>query len=168
MNTKNQQTDLITEIDYSIRSPAEKVDMNLSKIFQVDPMQTTEVSVIDEKGVVPPPSDTAQEEIKNDVAAVRSNLYSPTQQGSDALNYALELAKSSDSPRAFEVVATLIKTIADVNMQILDAQDRKSKLLSPSKKAEEPAASKVVNNSIVFNGTTADLNKMINNMRSEN
>jgi hypothetical protein len=145
----------VTEID-SPATPLEKIDKNLSSLFGTEPM---EVSVIDNNHVEPVP-----ESVEVDSSFVRSNLYSLVQQGQDALSYALELAKQSDSPRAFEVVGTLMKNIADVNLQLLDAHEKKAKL----SKKEEVTASKVVNNSIVFQGSTADLNKMLADMRKEN
>jgi hypothetical protein len=87
------------------------------------------------------------------------------QQGQDALHYALELAKQSDSPRAFEVVGSLMKNLSDMNLQLLDTHEKKAKL--SSKKEETPGPQKVVNNSIVFQGSTTELNKMLENMRKE-
>jgi hypothetical protein len=154
----------MTEHRTEIDSPAtsmKKIDNNLSSIFGTSPM---EVTVIDDKGVVPT-NEADAEQVETDANFVRSNMYSIVQNGQDALQYALDLAKQSDSPRAFEVVGTLMKSIADANMQLLDVHEKKAKLKAPSKK-DEP--SKVVNNSIVFSGSTAELHKMISSLRKEN
>jgi len=128
-----------------------------------------EVSVVDNSGgVVVPQEETDDAEVDTDSNFVRSNMYGLLQQGNDALQYALELAKQSDSPRAFEVVATMMKNLADMNMQMLDAHDKKQKLKGVRKKEEQTGPQKVVNNSIVFQGSTAELNKMLDNMRREN
>ena len=150
-----------TEID-SPATPLEKIDRNLSAVFGTEPM---EVTVIDEKGLVPPAVEE-DEVIDTDTNFVRSNMYSMIQQGQDALQYAIDLAKQSDSPRAFEVVGTLMKNIADINMQMLDAHEKKRKLKTPTQDDKQPQ--KVVNNSIVFQGSTAELNKMLNDMKKEN
>jgi hypothetical protein len=92
-------------------------------------------------------------------------MYSLLQQGQDALQYALELAKGSDSPRAFEVVGTLMKNLSDMNLQLLDTHEKKQKI--SGKKTEEPGPQKVVNNSIVFQGSTKDLYNMLQNMKKE-
>lgn len=144
-------------------TPLEKVDRNLSTIFGTEPM---EVTVIDDKGVVPPEVDTPEEQVDQDADYVRGNMYSLMQQGQDALRYALDLAKQSDSPRAFEVVGTLMKNLSDMNMQMMDMHDKKQKLKGKPEKQEGP--SKVVNNSIVFQGSTADLNRMLSDMKKEN
>ena len=160
--TMEEKTEQIIEID-SPATPQDKIDKNLSAIFGVEPMG---VSVIDDQGVVPPQSDGSDKElIDADTNHVRSNMYSLLQQGQDALQYALELAKQSDSPRAFEVVGTLMKNLSDMNLQLLDTHEKKQKL--SSKKTEEQGPQKVVNNSIVFQGSTKDLYHMLQNMKKE-
>lgn len=148
----------VTEFD-SPSTPMEKIDQNLSNLFGTKPMEMT---VIDSAGAVISESNDA---LDTDADHVRSNMYALLQQGNDALQYALELAKQSDSPRAFEVVGTLMKNLSDMNMQLLDAHDKKQKIKKPAK--DEPGPQKVVNNSIVFQGSTADLNRMLNDMRKE-
>ena len=159
--TMEEKIEQIIEID-SPATPQEKVDKNLSTIFGVPPM---EVSVIDDQGVVPPQEGSDNELIQADTNHVRSNMYSLLQQGQDALQYALELAKQSDSPRAFEVVGTLMKNLSDMNLQLLDTHEKKQKL--SGKKTEEQGPQKVVNNSIVFQGSTKDLYNMLQNMKKE-
>jgi hypothetical protein len=76
-----------------------------------------------------------------------------------ALESALKVATESDSPRAFEVVAILLKTMADLNNNVLDVH----------KKAKDTTNSKIevkqTNNS-VFVGSTKDLQNLINKERS--
>ena len=79
--------------------------------------------------------------------------------GQEALNAALEVAKQSEHPRAFEVVGNLMKQLADVNQQLMDLHQQKAKLDAPSKEG----GAKVTNNAI-FVGSTSELNKLIQNM----
>lgn len=152
----------IIETD-SPATPLEKVDRNLSNIFGAERM---EVALVDDQGVVPPAADTDKELVNADANHVRSNMYSLLQQGQEALIYALELAKQSDSPRAFEVVGTLMKNLSDMNLQLLDTHEKKQKLTG--KKTEEAQnPQKVVNNSIVFQGSTKELHQMIQAMKKE-
>ena len=76
-----------------------------------------------------------------------------------ALEAALKVATESDSPRAFEVVAILLKTMADLNNNVLDVH----------KKAKDTTSSKTeikqTNNS-VFVGSTKDLQNLLNKERS--
>lgn len=122
--------------------------------------------VVDNHSVVPPAADTEKELVAADANHVRSNMYSLLQQGQEALIYALELAKQSDSPRAFEVVGTLMKNLSDMNLQLLDTHEKKQKLTG--KRTEETQnPQKVVNNSIVFQGSTKELHQMIQAMKKE-
>lgn len=152
----------IIETD-SPATPLEKVDRNLSNIFGAERM---DVTVVDDQGVVPPAADTEKELVDADANHVRSNMYSLLQQGQEALIYALELAKQSDSPRAFEVVGTLMKNLSDMNLQLLDTHEKRQKLSAP-KKEEAGGPQKVVNNSIVFQGSTKDLYQMLQTMKKD-
>jgi hypothetical protein len=73
---------------------------------------------------------------------------------------ALSVAKQSEHPRAFEVVGNLIKQLADVNQQLLSLHQQKQKIDAPTKGSEP----KSTNNTAIFVGSTAELNKMLKNM----
>ena len=109
------------------------------------------------KPAVIPKTDSQQKDIQNDYEYVRGNLYGVIEQGSDALNSLLELAKASEHPRAFEVVSQLTKTLVDANKDLIDIQKKVKDL----KKEETPAESGDVTNNNLFVGSTADLLKMI-------
>ena len=79
--------------------------------------------------------------------------------GTIALESALKVATESDSPRAFEVVAILLKTMSDLNNNMLDIH----------KKAKDTTSQKFqVNqtNNSVFVGSTKDLQNLLNKDRS--
>ena len=52
-------------------------------------------------------------------------------------------------------------------MQLLDSHEKKAKI-NAARKQPDATPEKVVNNSIVFNGTTAQLNDMLKTMKREN
>lgn len=153
-------TEQNTETEFA--TPLEKLDNSLSKVFGTEPME-----VIDSKGsVVVSAEKEDSEQIETDHNHARSNMYGLLQQGNDALQYALELAKQSDSPRAFEVVGTLMKNLSDMNAQLMDLHDKKATLTR--QKTKEDAPQKVVNNnSIIFQGSTKELSRMLANMRKD-
>ena len=108
-----------------------------------------------------------EDEIKEvDFDYVRSNQFEIIEAGKEALNGALELAKSAENPRAYEVVGTLMKSLSDINQQLLAAHELKEKIKSNTQK-EESSAQTVNNtqNNIIFQGTTADLLKQIRGMQ---
>jgi hypothetical protein len=84
-------------------------------------------------------------------------------QGQDALYHALEIAKQSEHPRAFEVVGNLMKQLADTNEQLLALSERKQKLDLPRPSADGAPAKQVTNNAI-FVGSTSELSNLIKNM----
>lgn len=80
--------------------------------------------------------------------------------GNEAIDLMMELARDSQHPRAFEVLATLLKTQADNNDKLLDLQKKVKALKEPAKGALNP---QVTNNTSIFYGSTADLQRMIIN-----
>lgn len=93
-----------------------------------------------------------------DYERTRGNLHSLLSQGEDALFHALDVAKQSEHPRAFEVVGNLIKQLAEVNHQLLDLSDKRQKIKNAGKEPETPTS---VTNNAIFVGSTMELNKML-------
>jgi len=139
-----------------------KIDETLSDVFDIEPMEVKSGELITTKGDVVVPKD---EKIEYDYDKTRNNLHGLLQSGQDALMHALEVAKASEHPRAFEVVGNLMKQLSDVNAQLLDLHEKKQKLDLPKTKQEESTSSKqVTNNNAIFVGSTSELNKMLSNM----
>jgi len=114
-------------------------------------------------------SDDDLETMDHDHQNARKNLSHLIQQGHEALEYALLIAKESESPRAFEVVAGLIKSISDVNTQLLDTHRTKQQMkINELKKNGDKSISNTTTNNCLFVGSTAELSKMISNMKREN
>lgn len=137
-----------------------KLDDTLSETFKTETVE-----------VIPQPfkreeananSTDSKTKIDNDFNTSRSNLHNLLERGEEALIHALEIAKQSEHPRAFEVVGNMIKQLADVNQQLMD-------LHSQQKKIEEPTSSntKQVTNNSIFVGSTAELNKIIGKFKGE-
>jgi hypothetical protein len=96
---------------------------------------------------------------QKDYELAQSNYKDLLGSGTIALESALKVATESDSPRAFEVVAILLKTMSDLNNNMLDIH----------KKAKDTTSQKVqVNqtNNSVFVGSTKDLQNLLNKDRS--
>jgi len=135
-----------------------KIDDRLSEIFDTEPMSSTKTEIITADGEIISPT---VDKIESDYDKSRGNLHDLLLKGQDALNFAIEVAKQSEHPRAFEVVGNLIKQLADVNQQLMDIHQQKQKLDTPGK-AE--ASKQVTNNNAIFVGSTSELAKMIKNM----
>lgn len=132
------------------------IDESLSKTFDIQPAKQSEII----------PANTAtdvvvvNDKIEDDYEITRNNLRLILQQGQSALMKALDVAHQSEHPRAFEVVGNLMKQLADVNQQLLDLHQQKQKLDTPKQGSKK----EVTNNNVIFTGSTADLNKLIQNM----
>jgi hypothetical protein len=96
---------------------------------------------------------------QKDYELVQSNLKDLLGNGTIALESALKVATESDSPRAFEVVAILLKTMADLNNNVLDVHKKAKDTTSSNTKVSQ------TNNS-VFVGSTKDLQNLLNKDRS--
>ena len=63
--------------------------------------------------------------LDNDFEYARGNLYTVIENGSNALTELLQVAQQSQHPRAFEVVATLVRTLSDANIALMDISKKK-------------------------------------------
>lgn len=140
-----------------------KIDDNLSQIFDMETVKQGEV-IMASGEVVVPASNVQNEKIDYDYDKTRANLHSLLAQGQEALMHALEVAKSSEHPRAFEVVGNLVKQLSEVNAQLLDIHEKKQKLDGKTDKKDDVSTKNVTNNNAIFVGSTTELNKMIKNM----
>ena len=130
-----------------------KIENNMEDIFNLPEAAPISDIKISEAVVIP-----TDETVDDDIAYARDNLYKIVESGNDALETLLNVAKASESPRAFEVVQQFIKTMADANKDLVELQ-RKKKLL----KADVEKARDIHNN--LFVGSTAELQKMIKGMK---
>lgn len=94
----------------------------------------------------------------NDYEYARTNLYSVIEKGNDALENIMDIAKQSESARAFEVVTNLIKTMVDANKDLLELSKKKKELDKEDNPVDQNQ--KVTNNNL-FVGSSADLLKLI-------
>ena len=139
-------------------------DEKLSDVFGVEPIGKTEL--IDTNGRIVKQDDTSAEELNVDYETTRSNLHSILTQGQEALTHALNVAKNSEPPRAFEVVGGLMKHLSDINGQLLDIHKKKQQIEAP-KDVDKSDSAKSVTNNAIFVGSTSELSKMLENMRKE-
>ena len=127
---------------------------NLTKALEMNPLVVEEQKEEQFPAVVEETNDAEQ-----DFELARKNLQELAKKGNKALDELIMLAKNSEHPRAYEVVATLIKTLADTNKDLLDT--RKKKLdIDKARGASPNNDAKTVNNNL-FVGSTAELQKFL-------
>ena len=127
-----------------------KLNKNLSEIFDVEPIQEQPIETL------PVVIDDAVNQVDADAEFARSNMRTLITNGNDALEKLAYVADQSESPRAYEVLATMMKNLAEMNKDLLELQKRKKEL------APQSEAAKGVNiDKAVFVGSTTELLKMI-------
>jgi hypothetical protein len=99
---------------------------------------------------------------KNDFEMARSNIHEVISNGTFAIEKLAQIADSSQHPRAFEVLAKLMDTMLQANKDLLDLQKTIREIDAKDTPISNEAKS-VTNN--LFVGSTADLQKAIENMK---
>lgn len=120
------------------------------------------VSVKTEKSITIQPTDSGDEQVKNDFEYARKNMYDIIEQGHEAIAKLMDIADQSQHPRAYEVIANLIKTMAETNKDLLGLTKQKKELIT---KEEIPQQQQVTNN--LFVGSTAELQAMLQKKSEE-
>lgn len=101
---------------------------------------------------------------EEDFDQARVNILDVIETGKESLNTLSVIASSSQHPRAFEVLAKMIDTIVEANMQLLELQ---SKIRSIENKEQSTGEKgKTVNNNL-FVGSTSELQKVINDIMKD-
>jgi len=97
-----------------------------------------------------------EKNIKDDFEYSRATYYELLEKGKESLMDMMEVARSSEHPRAYEVLSNLIKNMADVNDKLMELNKKKKDL---DRKEETKQVGNTTNN--LFVGTTADLQKLL-------
>jgi hypothetical protein len=138
------------------------IDEKLSEVFDVEPISESKMEIVTKEGEVNLPKN---EMLDYDYEQTRENLYALLKDGKTALDAALSVARQSEHPRAFEVVSGLMKDLADINGKLLDLHKKKQTIETPKNQpGQVPQQSNTANNAI-FVGSTADLSKMLDDLR---
>ena len=103
-----------------------------------------------------------EEDVEKDYKYSRAQLYSLVEKGHEAVDGALDVAQQSDSARAYEVAGQLIKHVADTADKLIDLQKKMKEI----DEVKEKNTTNVTNNSL-FVGSTADLQKMLKQMKKD-
>ena len=95
---------------------------------------------------------------EEDYNIARDNLKNLLNKSDEALDHMMQVAAEAEHPRAFEVLATMFKTSADMTTQLIDLQKKRHEL---DKLNNEPSGSNNVTQNNLFVGSTTELQKML-------
>ena len=133
-----------------------KLDENLSEIFDIEPIVKETKSEI-----VKVESDN--EGLDSDFGFARNNIKNLLQKSDYAIDNLLKVAEESEHPRAYEVAANLIKTMADLNKDLLDIRKKKQDLDGKSQTGNNTTN---IDKAVIV-GSTTDIIKMLKDKREE-
>lgn len=136
----------------------------------VEPLRGEVVSTPSEQSLPAPKTEGAHaanaDELERDYDYARGNYYSVIEKGVEGLEEIMEIAKQSQHPRAFEVVATLMKTLADANKDLVELSKQKNAPKDDDRAAARPGPDSVTNN--LFVGSTSELQQMLKDANKGN
>jgi hypothetical protein len=124
-----------------------KTNEKLSEVLDIEPINYDNIEVIE----------SSKTEIEDDAEFARQNIRELIEKGNNAMDSLLMVAKQSDHPRAYEVAANMLKSLTDMNKDLMEIQKRK-KDLEP-KQIETSGGINV--DKAVFIGSTKELIKAL-------
>jgi len=132
-------------------------EKSMEQIFDVVP--TTKEEKKESLPVVK--SENRNQELQQDLTDAyeqsKENLQGLIDQGKEAMEEILQIAKVGQHPRAFEVYGTLLKNVVDANKELLAIQKQMRDMDENTKK--DKAGTTI--DKAIFVGSTAELNKLI-------
>ena len=131
------------------------MEKNMEDIFNLPSDTKPMVEVLKDSRDLIEKFDAQEHDIDADYQYARDNLRSMINAAQQSIEDLSSIASTSESPRAYEVLSTLIKTIVDANKDLLELQ-RKVQLL----KQEGDSKPQNVTNAL-FVGSTSELQKLI-------
>jgi hypothetical protein len=102
----------------------------------------------------------------SDYEYARQNIYSVIETGANALDELAQVAAQTQHPRAYEVLANLVKTMVEANKDLLNIRKTKLEIekASGENMSDGMGGNKVQNN--LFVGSTAELQKFLKDMKN--
>jgi hypothetical protein len=104
------------------------------------------------------------EQVDDDVDQARTGLYDALTLSQQAVQDMLAIAQQSQHPKAYEILNSSIKTMADISMGLADLQLKKQRL---NKGTQQPQGDGNVTNNL-FVGSTAELQQMLEDIKNGN
>jgi Terminase DNA packaging enzyme len=133
-----------------------KFEKNMDEIFGIESSpevpKESKTEIVQHKPALPV---NIEDDLTDDYQQSRENLQSIIDQGKEAMEDILRIARESEHPRAFEVYGTLLKNMVDANKELLSIQ----------KQMRDMNGKKEVNNTnidkAIFVGSTSELSKLL-------
>jgi hypothetical protein len=131
-----------------------KLNDNLSDILDVEPIVYDIENTKQNQHSI---QNISKDSIDDDTEFARNNIRDLIEKGNNAIDGLLSVAKASDHPRAYEVAANMLKSLTDMNKDLMEIQKRKKDL-----QPKETSTTNGINvDKAVFVGSTKELVKLL-------
>lgn len=139
-----------------------KFEKSMEEIFDVVPKNDIKPAPV--PTVTPKQkTDGLDLDLDRDYQESRDTLKGLVTKGNQAIDHLLSIASETEHPRAFEVVATLIKNTAEANEKLLNMQKQMRDMKGLTKKD----SGGVNVDKAIFVGSTSELNKLLKAKNSD-
>lgn len=150
MSDKKRKTRFDRTIEEALNLPIEQVEAD---------------EILEPNSILPGATESIilenETEVNADFEYARENLYKVSELGNKALESMIDIAQSSEHPRAFEVLGTLMKQMTDAQKDLLTLREKQNRITGKSQKGPD----KVTN--ALFVGSTAELQKLLKKTQDE-
>ena len=131
-------------------------DKKMADVFDVIPTPVKEEKTSNKLVSVKYNEPDLKQDLTDAYQQSKENLQGIIDQGQEAMEEILQIAKAGQHPRAFEVYGTLLKNMVDANKELLNIQKQMRDMDEEKKKQSGTTIDKAI-----FVGSTAELNKLI-------
>ena len=135
------------------------LEKSMEELFELSPLAESNKAIKEAKSNLPvavSESDLTSD-LKDAYEQTKDNLQELIDQGKEAMEEILAIAKEGQHPRAFEVYGSLLKNVVDANKELLNIQKQMREMENAGKKS----TNNTTIDKAVFVGTPQDLNKLL-------
>lgn len=132
---------------------------SISEVFDVEPYNR--------QSPVPPMPEFGTE-LQSDLEYAQANIRQLIEIGLESIKSASDVAEESENPRAYEVVGAMLKSLTEMNLQLIQVHEKKQALSTKTIQQQLPSSGGNVTNNAIFVGTTKELNDLIMKRISNN
>jgi uncharacterized protein YicC (UPF0701 family) len=130
------------------------LDKNMSEIFDITPIEKQEkLPATIQK--IPSENPNLDQDLNDAYQQSKENLQEIIDQGKEAMEDMLEIARASEHPRAFEVYSTILKNVVDANKELINMQ-KQMREMNGKRETNTTSIDKAI-----FVGSTAELSKLL-------
>lgn len=134
-------------------------DLIMTDLSTITDFKVQDLAPIEKKEIILSDSNSDQEKLQSDFNIARSGIADVLQHSDEVIKEAISLARASESPRAWEVVATLMKSMADINTQLVDLHGKRADVAKKTAATDGPTTQTNIQNN--FMGSTADILELL-------